>query len=92
MKSYDAARTLYLYTEASGISLGDRSLQVRNGINCEHSKIPDNEMFLPALFVIKSLSSVILHYSNIEFEVLRITSWAREVSPLLLHEKSTCHH
>ena len=39
MKLYNALKLLYLETDASGISLGARLLQVRKGINCQHDKL-----------------------------------------------------
>ena len=38
MKFFDAARPLYLETNASGIGHGARLLQVRDGMNCRHDK------------------------------------------------------
>ena len=42
MKFYGASRSLYLETDASGINLGARLLQVRDGMNCGHDDILDD--------------------------------------------------
>ena len=57
IKFYDASRSLYLETDASGVSLGARLLQVRDGMNCEHDKLPDNANLCPFAFASKCLSS-----------------------------------
>ena len=72
MKFYDAARPLYLETDASRISLGVRLLQVRDDMNCGHDEIPDSAILWPSAFAWKSLSSVKWQYSNIEHEALGI--------------------
>ena len=60
------ARPLYQETNTSGICLGDRVLQVRDGMNCGHDEIPDYAMLWPVAFMRKSLSSANWNYSNIE--------------------------
>ena len=45
IKFCDAARPLFLDTDASGISLGTRLLHVRDGMNYRHSKAQDNAIF-----------------------------------------------
>ena len=66
MKFYDAAR------DASGIGHGVRLLQVRDGMNWGHDKIPGNAILQPIVFPTKSLSSVEWCYSNIECKALGI--------------------
>ena len=70
MKFYDTSRPLYLGTDASGIGLGVRLLQVRDGMNCGHEKVPDNAVLDPIAFATKSLSSAGWYYSRIEWEAL----------------------
>ena len=55
MKFNDASMLLYVVTDASGISLGGRLLQVRNGINCGCDKVPDNANLCQIAFSTKSL-------------------------------------
>ena len=66
MKFYDASRSLYLLTDASGIGLGARLLQVRDGMKCAHDEVPDNATMHPTAFACKSLPNTEWHYSNIE--------------------------
>ena len=63
---------LYLETDTSGICLGAKLLQVREGMNCGHDKIPDNAILFTTAFTSKSLSSAEWHYINIQCEALWI--------------------
>ena len=72
MKFYDAARPLYLETDASGVWLGTRLLKVRDGVNCRHDEVQDNAALCPVAFGSKSLLSAEQCYSNIECKVLGI--------------------
>ena len=66
MKFYDAAKSLYLKTDASGISLEAGLLQVKDGMNCGEDEVLTNTALFPIAFTSKSLSSVKWHYSNME--------------------------
>ena len=70
MKFYSAARLLYLDTNTSGIGLRAGLLQVMDGMNDGHDKVPYIAIMFPNLFANKSLSSTGCHYSNIESEAL----------------------
>ena len=54
MTFYDMPRALYLETDASGVCLGDGFLQIREGKNCGHNKVPDNVTLQPTAFVSKA--------------------------------------
>ena len=69
MKFYDSTRLVYLETDASGVGLGARLLQVKDDMDYGHDHLPDNETLCPIAFARKSLSSAAWHYSNIEHEV-----------------------
>ena len=62
MKIYNASTTLYLGNDESGDSLGARLLQVRDGMNCRHNKVPDNVTLCPTAFTSKSLLSTKWQY------------------------------
>ena len=70
MKFYDASRPPHLETDASGVRLRARLLQIRDGMNCGHDEIPDNTMLHPIAFASKGLWSAKWCYSNIEWETL----------------------
>ena len=65
MKFYDTSRLLYLETDASGIGLGARLLQVRHAMNCGHDEVPDNATLCPIVFASKYPLSTEWYYSNI---------------------------
>ena len=58
------SRPLYLESDASGVSLGDRLSWVRDGLNCGCDKVPDNETLYPTASTSKSLSSAEWCYNN----------------------------
>ena len=58
MKVYNVARTLYLDTNASSISLGAGLLQVRDSMNFGHEEILDNAILQPTVFASQGLTSV----------------------------------
>ena len=72
MKFYDASRAPHLETDALGVSLEVRLLQVKDGMNCGHDKVPDNASLCPIAFASKGLWHTEQHHSNIECEVLGI--------------------
>ena len=72
MTFYDAAKLLYLETDASSIGLVARLLQERKGMNCENDEVLDNAMLHPIEFTNKSLSSTEWLYTNIEFKTLQL--------------------
>ena len=72
MKFYDVARSLYLETDTSGIGLGAGLLQVRDGMNSGHDKVPDNVILCPITFTSKTLSCVEQCYSNTEHDAMEI--------------------
>ena len=47
MQFYDPSRSLYLEIGASGVSLGARLLQVRDGMNFGHDEVLDNTTLSP---------------------------------------------
>ena len=51
MKFCDMARSLCLETDASGIGMGAKLLQIRDGMNCGCDKMPDNAR-LPQLHLL----------------------------------------
>ena len=59
---------LYVETDASGVSLGVRPLQVRDGVHFPWNKAPNNAVLWPIELASKSLTSAETHYSNIERE------------------------
>ena len=69
---YDVARSLYLETDASSISLEAGLLQVKDGMNCGHNEKPDNAILQLIAFASKRLLSAEWHSSNIECEGLGI--------------------
>ena len=58
MKFYDAVKPLYLKTDASGVGLGTRVVQVRESMNHRHDKISDYAILLPTAFTSKGLSNM----------------------------------
>ena len=95
MKFYDVARPLYLEANLSGIDLGASLLQVREGLNCRHDKVPDNVIFWSTAFASMSLSSVQRNYSKTEWNALGIVHrlenfhhycFVREVSIITDHK------
>ena len=66
MEFYNASWPLYLETDASGIGLGTRLLQLRDGLSCGHNDTTDNIIPHPIAFASKGLLNVECHYSNIE--------------------------
>ena len=58
MKFYNDAKSLYLETDASGVSLGAALLQLCKNIVCPKGIAPDNITFYPIAFASKSLTSV----------------------------------
>ena len=79
MKFYDTPKSLYLETDASGVSLGARLLHIRDGMNCGCDELPDNAAMCPVAFASKSLSSTVWHYSNKGQESLRIWHGLRKI-------------
>ena len=65
MKFYDACRSLYLETDTPSVGLRSRLLQVRDGMNCGHDKVPDNATLHPHAFASKSILSAEWPYSYI---------------------------
>ena len=72
MKFYDTSRPLYLETDASDVSIGDRLLQLREGMNCGHDEVPDNATPCPISFASKSQLSAMWYYINTKQEGLGI--------------------
>ena len=70
MKFYDVSRPPYLETDASGVSLGAKLPQVRDGMNCRFHKLLDNATLCLIAFASKSLSSLEWYYTNIKQEAL----------------------
>ena len=56
MNFYDTARPLYLESDASGIGIGARLFQARDGMDCGCDLIPDNAILHLNAFASKSLS------------------------------------
>ena len=81
MKFYDATKSLYLETDASGIGLSAALLQTRDGTSCLKDSAPDNTILWPIAFKSKSLTSAECRYSNIERAALGI-----------LHSLKKSHH
>ena len=69
MKFNNKVRPLYLETDVSGIGLGVGLLQVRDGMNCPHDKMP-NSILKPTAFANERLHSTERRYRNIEREAL----------------------
>ena len=61
LKFYNVAKPLYIESNASGISLGTKLLQIRDGMNCGCDEILDNAILHPVAFAIGSLSSAMWH-------------------------------
>ena len=57
MKFCYVARPLYLETDACGLGLETRLLQVRDGMNCRHDERNDNAILQLNAFTSKNLSS-----------------------------------
>ena len=68
----DASKPWYLEIDVFNVSLGAESLQVREGMNCGHDKVPDNVILCPIAFASKSLSSAEWWHNNIEWGELGI--------------------
>ena len=75
MEFYDTARPLYLESDASGLSLGAKLLQVRDGMNGGYDRVPDNTTPCSIAFTSKSLLSTEWHYSTIKNEALGLLHW-----------------
>ena len=71
-KCYDTSRPQYLETDTSDVCLAAELLQIRDGMNCGHGKLPDNATLHPIAFSSKSQLSVEWHYRSIELEALGI--------------------
>ena len=56
MKFYDDSKSLYLETDASGVSLGAALLQLCNNMVCQKGVAPDNVTLCPIVFASKSLT------------------------------------
>ena len=52
---YDVSRPLYLETDASGVSLRLRLLQIMDGMKCMYDKVSHNATLHPIAFASKSL-------------------------------------
>ena len=50
-EAYDVSGPLYLETYASGVGLGGRLLQVREGMDFGYDDIPDNAALCPTDFI-----------------------------------------
>ena len=50
MKFYDASRPQYLETDASGVGPGARLVQIRDGMNCGVTGVPDSATLHPVAF------------------------------------------
>ena len=72
MKFYNTCRSLYLETDSTGVSLGARLLQVRDGMNFRCDKVLDNATLDPTAFASKSILSAKWCHCNIECEALGI--------------------
>ena len=70
MEFYNTAIPIHLETDTSSVSFGARLLQVGDGMNCGHDKVPDNATLPPTVFVSKSLWSAEKHHRNIQYETL----------------------
>ena len=66
MKFYNARKSLYLPTDATGIGLGAGLLLVRYGMNCARNVTPDNLILRPIAFTSRSPTCIQRHYSSIE--------------------------
>ena len=72
MKFYNTSRSLCLETDALGVGLGARLLQVRYGMNCWCDEVLDNTTLCPITFASKILPRTEQHYSDIEHEAMVI--------------------
>ena len=77
----NTSRFLHLETSASSVSLGTRLLQVRDGMNFKHDKLPDMATLCPMTFTNKSILNAEWRYSNIEHSSLGVP-----------HELEKFHH
>ena len=73
------------------ISLEARLLQVRDGMSCEHDKIPDNAILPLTAFASKTYQ-VLKRYSKLEGEVLEILHGLENMSSLLLCHRGKSDH
>ena len=58
MNYYDKTRTLHLETDAYGVGLGARLLQIRDGVTCPQDVAPHNCILRPIEFTIKCMSNM----------------------------------
>ena len=72
MKFYDAFKSLYPETDASGVSLGASLLKVREGMNYARDGVLGNATLHPIMIASKILSSMEQWYISIEWEALGI--------------------
>ena len=65
-------KSLYLETDASGISLRTWLLYVRDGMKFGYDKVPNHVILHPITFASKGMSSAEWQYSNIEWKALGV--------------------
>ena len=53
MKFYDTSKQLYLETNVSGVDLGAGLLQMQEGMNCVHDKVPSKQPSIQLLSPVK---------------------------------------
>ena len=66
MNFYNEKEMLFLETDTSGVGLGGRLLQVREGMNFPHDEAVDRTALHLIAFTSKVVSSAETRYSNIE--------------------------
>ena len=66
MKFYNETRMVYLETDASGIVVGSRLLQIRDGMTCLQDEAPHNSILRLIYLPAKALSNTEKRYGKIE--------------------------
>ena len=93
LELYDTAKNdenkpVYLEIDVSGVGLGTKLFQIREGMTCPRNRTPNNSILHIITLASKSLSNAEMQYSSIEREVTGILHGLQKNPPLLFHHTS----